>query len=146
MTAPIDIVLGRLDRFKLRPNGAGRWRACCPAHGGNNPTALSIGEGQDGAVLLRCWHGCEVDAIAQALGLELCDLFPPKTDSHGTPKPRRVGLMSAGQAIELIRAEFNTVWMVLASLKSGTDITADDLDRAVSAADRVEMLCKEYAS
>jgi hypothetical protein len=146
MSAPIDIVLGRLDRFKLRPNGAGRWRACCPAHGGNNPTALSIGEGQDGAVLLRCWHGCEVDAIAQALGMELHELFPPKTDSHGTPKPRRVGLMSAGQAIELIRTEFNTVWMALASLKSGTDITADDLDRAVSAADRVEMLCKEYAS
>lgn len=146
MSAPIDIVLGRLDAYKLRSNGTGRWRACCPAHGGKNPTTLSIGEGQDGAVLLRCWHGCEVEAVAHALGLELHDLFPPRTDVHVAPKPRRVGLMSAGQCIDLIRSEIGIVWMVLASLKSGTDVTEADLDRSVVACDRVELLCKEFAT
>lgn len=144
--APIDNVLSRLDRFGLRSNGANRWRACCPAHGGTNRSALSIGEGQDGAVLLKCWTGCEVEAVAQALGLELGDLFPPKTDHHGTPRPRRIGLMSAGQTIDLIRGEFNHVWLVLGTLQSGGAIDADELGRAVAAADRVESLCKEFAA
>lgn len=146
MSRPIDTVLDRLAQYHLRANGRDRWRACCPAHRGANPSAMSVGIGNDDAVLLRCWSGCDVDQIAQAIGLELHDLFPLKPQNHATPKPRRIGLMSAGQAIELIRAEFGIVWMVLASLKSGTNVTVDDLDRAVSAADRVESLCVEYTA
>src|SRR5262245_8297253 len=71
---PIDTVLDRLVPFKLRENGQGRWRACCPAHGGRNPTALSVGVGAEDQVLLRCWHGCEVEQIAQSIGLDLQDL------------------------------------------------------------------------
>jgi hypothetical protein len=91
MSRPIDLVLSRLDQFKLRENGRERWRACCPAHGGSNPSALSIGVGQDDAVLLKCWQGCDVHQVAIALGLELHELFPPKPDSgHGIgPLKRR---------------------------------------------------------
>ena len=85
MSRPIDAVLSRLDGFKLRENGRDRWRACCPAHGGKNASALSIGVGADEQVLLRCWHGCEVEQVAHALGLELSDLFPPKvSNGHGS--------------------------------------------------------------
>ena len=45
MTRPIDTVLDRLAQYKLRTNGRDRWRACCPAHGGKNPSALSVGIG-----------------------------------------------------------------------------------------------------
>jgi hypothetical protein len=83
MSAPIDMVLSRLAPFKLRENGSDRWR-CCPAHGGSNPSALSVGVGDNGAVLLKCWHGCSADKVAGSLGLELADLFPPR-ESHGAP-------------------------------------------------------------
>jgi len=52
MTRPIDLVLSRLGGFEPRENGRDRWRACCPAHRGANPSALSIGVGDKGAVLL----------------------------------------------------------------------------------------------
>lgn len=78
---PIDLVLTRLEPFLLRESGRDRWRACCPAHGGRNPSALSIGIGDAGGVLLRCWSGCEVEQVAHALGLELQDLFPPRRDA-----------------------------------------------------------------
>ncbi len=64
MSRPIDAVLSRLEQFKLRENGRDRWRACCPAHGGSNASALSIGIGQNDAVLLRCWQGCGIDEVA----------------------------------------------------------------------------------
>lgn len=51
MSRPIDVVLSRLEGYRLRPNGPDRWRACCPAHGGSNPTALSVGVSADDAVL-----------------------------------------------------------------------------------------------
>ncbi|MFM2059401.1 MAG: hypothetical protein RLY71_3786 [Pseudomonadota bacterium] len=97
MPGPIETVLDRLAAHYLRPAGRNRWRARCPAHGGKNRSTLSIGIGADDAVLLRCWHGCEVDAIAQALGLELAELFPPRLEAGqgarqgDCMKPRRVG-------------------------------------------------------
>jgi hypothetical protein len=52
-----------------------RGRCACPAHGGEDPN-LAVSEGQDGRVLVKCHsHQCTADAIAQALGLTLADLF-----------------------------------------------------------------------
>lgn len=53
---------------------SGGWMACCPAHDDSAPS-LSVGEGADGRVLVRCWAGCPVDAIAAAVGLAVRDLF-----------------------------------------------------------------------
>jgi hypothetical protein len=65
-------------RFNARPAGRGKWIARCPAHGDGRPS-LSIAEGRDGRTLLRCFAGCEVDAIARAAGLALGDLFERAT-------------------------------------------------------------------
>jgi hypothetical protein len=54
--------------------GQGRWTARCPAHHDRSPS-LSIAEGCDGRSLLFCHRGCELDAIVQALGIEVRDLF-----------------------------------------------------------------------
>jgi len=78
--SPIDELLSRLD--KAKPNGKGKWQACCPAHADKQPS-LSIKETSDGTVLLKCWAGCTVGAIASAVGLEIRDLFP------GTKQQRR---------------------------------------------------------
>lgn len=77
---PVDLVLGRLERHK--PAGNGQWKACCPAHDDRNPS-LSISEGENGAVLLHCFAGCEAAAVVQAMGLTMGDLYPPKDAASG---------------------------------------------------------------
>jgi hypothetical protein len=60
-------------RVKARRCGKG-WIGRCPAHADRTPS-LSIVEGRDGRVLLRCFAGCEVESVVRALGLSLADLF-----------------------------------------------------------------------
>ena len=68
---PVERVVGRLER--VRKSGGG-WTARCPAHPDRSPS-LSIREGQDGACLLFCFSGCDVEDVVAALGLEMSDLF-----------------------------------------------------------------------
>jgi hypothetical protein len=143
MTAPIDMVLSRLTPFKLRENGRDRWRACCPAHGGSNPSALSIGIGND-AVLLKCWHGCSADEVAGALGLELSDLFPPK-EKYGGPI-RRKRLVSAQQALEVLAFETLLTWTAAKNLANGVVLTDQDRVRLDLAATRIHDISQEVKS
>lgn len=74
--------LSRVDTVK--PHGPGKWSAKCPGHKDNTPS-LSIREG-DRAVLVKCWAGCSLDAIASRLGIEIKDLF---FDNLPDPRQRR---------------------------------------------------------
>jgi len=63
-----------------KANGSG-WKARCPCHLDDNPS-LSIGEGSNGKVLLRCHAGCrqeDVVAAVRAKGLDLDDRRKPAT-------------------------------------------------------------------
>jgi hypothetical protein len=64
-------LLSRLERVSKTSTG---WMARCPAHEDTTPS-LSVASAEDGRVLLRCFAGCEVGRVAEALGLELRDLF-----------------------------------------------------------------------
>lgn len=67
--------LSRLERvFGYSP----RWRAVCPSCGGKRQK-LSIAEGADGRILVRCFGGCSVEQIVGALGLDLGNLFPERS-------------------------------------------------------------------
>ena len=57
----------------------GRVRWVCPAHEDCNPS-LSVSEGREGRVLIKCHAGCELTAILAAIGLEMSDLFEPQND------------------------------------------------------------------
>ena len=46
----------------------------CPAHDDHRPS-LSVTEGRDGRVLLKCHTGCTPEDIVAALGLTMADLF-----------------------------------------------------------------------
>lgn len=46
----------------------------CPAHD-DNRESLSVGEGDNGTVLLYCHAGCDTKDVVAALGLEMKDLF-----------------------------------------------------------------------
>ncbi len=141
MNAPIDIVLSRLAPFRLRENGRDRWRACCPAHGGSNPSALSVGIGDDGAVLFKCWHGCGADEVAGALGLDLADLFPSR-ESQSLPLRRRA-LLSAQQCLDVIAFETILVGTAAFNLANGHALTPDDLQRLGVACGRIQALAAE---
>ena len=76
--APMLRVLNALGDADCRPrrSGAG-YSARCPAHEDSKPS-LSVSEGEDGRVLLKCQAGCTVADVMAALGLSMADLFPPK--------------------------------------------------------------------
>jgi hypothetical protein len=87
---PIDLLTSKLHGAKKAGNG---WVARCPAHD-DRRASLSIGEGEDGRVLVHCHAGCDTSAVLAAVGLKMADLFPPKVD----PTPARNGkLASSGR-------------------------------------------------
>ncbi len=141
---PLEIVLDRLSAYGLRQNGADRWRACCPSHNGGNRSALSIGLGHEGQVLLRCWQGCDVEAVAGALGLELTDLFPPRESSAGRPQRRR--LLTAGQALGLLADESNLVAVAASTVAHGIALSDADRARVLQAAGRIAYLRQEVSA
>ncbi len=86
--SPLGQVLDLLHAHGCSPRrlSSGQWQAKCPAHEDDRPS-LSISEGRDGRVLLKCFAGCRVESIARSLGLSMRDLFP---EAHqGTEKPGR---------------------------------------------------------
>ena len=68
----VQRVLDRLRNVKTVSNG---WTALCPCHR-DRENSLNIGEGDDGRVLLKCFAGCDTEAIVRKMGLEWADLFP----------------------------------------------------------------------
>src|SRR5260221_8082980 len=73
----LDNVLAHLKGVRTSLRG---WKACCPAHADREPS-LSIGLGEQGQVLLKCFAGCPIEHITEAMGLTLTDLFPDGTSA-----------------------------------------------------------------
>lgn len=69
-----------IDRLanSIERNGAGRadCPACGPAYRGKRALAFRVGD--SGALLVKCFRGCDVEQIVGAVGLDLVDLFPPR--------------------------------------------------------------------
>src|SRR5262249_23926441 len=97
VTTPVVRFLERLEG--VRRSGGG-WSARCPAHDDRN-SSLSVGEGEDGNVLVRCFAGCSVEAIVASVGLELRDLFPGVGEGVGDlPRAAATGQQSHGLTLE----------------------------------------------
>lgn len=110
----LEKVLARLD--KVKPDGAGKWKACCPAHDDKEPS-LGIREGRDGKVLLHCFAGCNAAEITAAISLELRDLFP------GEHQPRR------GPSKSAIQHERTVYQIGLSMQMQGVALNAEDQAR-----------------
>ena len=67
----------------VRKAGSG-WIARCPCRNDDANPSLSVGQGQDGRVLVTCHRGmsCNVEEICTAVGLSVADLMPRKDDSE----------------------------------------------------------------
>lgn len=70
----------------VRRSGAG-WVARCPCHDDRKPS-LSLSLGRDGRILLKCHAGCRTEEVVKALGLDMRDLFPPR--SPAKPNQERI--------------------------------------------------------
>ncbi|NWD66393.1 virulence-associated protein E [Pseudomonas gingeri] len=112
-SACLDKVISCLD--KVKPAGANKWKACCPAHNDKSPS-LTITETSDGTVLLKCWTGCTAKEIVSAIGLELRDLFP------GEKQPRRGPSKSAVEHERM-------VYRIGKSLLEQGKLEGDDIER-----------------
>lgn len=137
----VDALLSRLEN--VRPAGKGRWRAKCPAHGGKNRYALAISESPEGVVLLHCFV-CEGGAgeIASAIGLDMSELFPPRTD-HGKriQKPYR-----RSEVLEALENDLRVVYIMCGDLAFGTqEPTVKDRLRAAEAQKRIGRLLSELS-
>jgi hypothetical protein len=135
---PAELLLSRLEGMKRTGRG---WIAKCPAHKDGSPS-LSISEGDDGRVLLRCFAGCSAAAVVSAIGLQLADLFPERL-APATPEQRRDLRERARQAewraaLNVLGAEAAVLAAVAAQLKLGQALAAPDADRLALAATRID--------
>lgn len=90
------------ERLHARRSGAG-WIARCPVPGhkhDDRKPSLSIGEGNDGRILLKCFAGHTVEEICTALGIETKDLSPNSNGAapHANTKP--AALKGTDEAVE----------------------------------------------
>ena len=76
----LDNVLDLLDGVTTHN---GYFMAFCPAHDDRREPSLSVKEGEDGRVLLKCFAGCATKQVVAAIGLSMTDLFERRND---TPK------------------------------------------------------------
>ncbi len=84
----IQDVLSRLT--DARQTGDGQWESRCPGHA-DNRASLSIGQGDDGRLLVCCHAGCETKDVLAKIGLTLSDLMPSGNgDGRADVKPRIV--------------------------------------------------------
>lgn len=135
---PLDEVLTRLE--KVRQTGPAAWKALCPAHEDRNPS-LSVAEAPNGMVLLHCWAGCPLDAVVQAIGLRVSDLFPPQAPPL-TPQERlawaqRKRLAGWAAALRVLHNEATVIQIAGGDLASGRVPSGDDQARLREAVTRI---------
>lgn len=127
-------LLSRLVGVKKSGDG---WRSPCPAHGGTNPYALSIREKADGMVLVRCWsHGCTVHEIAQAVGIELHELFPAKPSNDHFVRGERATYIGA-DVLRALASEIILIVLEGGRTARGEALSEDERKRTLLAAQRV---------
>ena len=108
----VSTLLERLHGVKA--TAPHRWLAQCPAHGDRSPS-LSIRELDDGRVLLHDFGGCDTQAVLEALGLTLADLFerPPPGAGASYGFPRTHSRISATDALAALDHELTVGAMLL---------------------------------
>lgn len=136
-----EALLARLERVRKR--APSQWSARCPAHDDKGPS-LSIKELPDGTVLLKCFAGCEVEDVVRAVGLDVTDLFPPRDHAAGPVKRRR--LLPPSQALEILAFEALVVATAAANMARGMQLTAEDLERLHTSANRIHTIAAEALS
>lgn len=80
---PFEVVVSLLQNPQR--NGKGL-TARCPVHH-DKRNSLSVREGEDGRVLIKCFAGCPVEEIVARWGLKMSALFPDTAGGQGVANP-----------------------------------------------------------
>ena len=134
----IDTFLSRLSSIKR--TGIGRYLACCPAHPDKHPS-LNVRELDDGRILVKCFAGCSVEEVLDAVGLEFDALFPERAIGDHIPRERRP--FNSSDVLAALNFEINVASIILDRMVNDKDITAGDWLRFKTAADRIRS-AKEF--
>lgn len=137
-----------LDKFVNAHGGmrkfGKKYRGACLACNATNKSTLSVCEGTFGTLLVKCFKdGCDAEAIARSVGLELQDLFPERLTGHHVSGPRRRGLLTANEALDLLKFEAELTTVVAGNLAAGTALTELDRGRLRQACARIASLYEE---
>ena len=124
MNDPIDAILARLE--KVTQKGKDKWSASCPAHDDKNPS-LSVGRGNNGCVLLKCWAGCSAADVVDAMGLTMADLFPQSEQHHTRPGRQRI-YPDYRMILRMISHELTVIVIAADRICGGRKIDDHDLD------------------
>lgn len=135
---PVELLLFRLEGVRKSGNGH---VARCPAHK-DRSASLSVCEGRDGRALVKCFAGCEVLAVVQAVGLEVADLFLQRV-ADATPEGRAVAREAWRQsgwaaALGVLSREASVVIIAARALAEGKPLSSDDHSRLLVAVERIE--------
>jgi hypothetical protein len=120
---------------KVRQSGNSRWTARCPAHADKNPS-LSVSEGDDGRVLVKCFAGCSIVDIAGAVGVQVSDLMPERLPGHRYRPIRKP--YPAADVLEMLATETMIVWLAACDMAAGKQLTDAQRERLNLAAQRIE--------
>lgn len=134
----IDDFLNRLERVRQLPDG--QFFASCPtpAHKhGDRSAGLKIKGTGDGKIILHCFSGCHYEAITDAMGLTLSDLFPvPKNSAQtGRRDPRPYISKAAWKSVTT-----DAALTLIAIDNPDQDTSESDRQALRQAADRLENL------
>ena len=111
-----------VNRLKnVRERGDGSWTALCPAHT-DKSRSLSVRIG-DEAVVIRCFAGCEIEAIVSAAGMRMQDLYPPRPSRDGK---RRFPPFPWRDFAAHSRTALTAIGLALCDLAAGRPLTEDD--------------------
>lgn len=84
MSVAYDRILDRLREAgrPVRMEGPNRARSTCPAHDGDNPTALSVRDGVTRVSITCHTQACDSKAVMEALGLTLADAYHQRRGNY----------------------------------------------------------------
>lgn len=127
----VDVLLSHLE--KVKQTGAGTYLARCPGHDDRTPS-LAIRELDDGRILIHCFAGCSSHEVVSAVGMDLSDLFPPRSTGHKKSEKRR---FPAADVLRAISLEALIVAAAGTALLAGEPFSGPDRNRLILAVSRI---------
>jgi hypothetical protein len=99
--ADLDAFVDAVEAVTGRParRSGSNVTLCCPAHDDRSPS-LSVRAGDDGRILVHCHAGCPTQAVVDAVGWRMADLFAePYPDPAPRPGPVSVERLAAAKRL-----------------------------------------------
>jgi len=128
----LENFLSRLQKVKKTGNNS--WIACCSAHEDKSPS-LSVSVGDDERILVHCFAGCGIDAIAGAIGFSVSDLMPDKKPDE-VRNARRIPF-SPSDVLACTKNDAALIYVVMCDLDKGKELTEKQIKDAKKASARI---------